>query len=177
MQPLFQTNGSFAGDDGSTELLDGVRRSKADLLFDALGSLDELNAALGLLRAARAGSPDADWIESIQRDLLDIGGELAAGQPRLDASAVVRITAEVARIGSALPPVCGFVLPGASEPSARAHGARAVCRRAERELVRARDSRPDSVSPTALAYLNRLSIWLFALALALDAPPENRDRS
>ena len=156
-------------DDGFTFLPGGVRISKSDARLDALGALDELDAALGLLRAALAGHPDAAAIENLQRDLLKIGGELATGRPALAPEAVARLDAETARRNAALPPLRGFVLAGATEASARAHFARAVCRRTEREIVRVRETRPELVFPPALAYLNRLSGLLFALARGAGA--------
>jgi cob(I)alamin adenosyltransferase len=157
-------------DDGFTFLPGGVRVSKSDARLDALGALDELDAALGLLRVSLAGRPDAAFIESSQRDLLKIGGELATGRPALDASSVAALAAETARRNAALPPLREFVLAGANEPSARAHAARAVCRRAEREIVRVRAAHPELVFAPALGYLNRLSGWLFALARAAENP-------
>ena len=157
-------------DEGFTFLPGGVRVSKADGRLDALGALDELDAALGLLRVALAGHPDAARIESSQRDLLKIGGELATGRPALAPDADAALEGEIARRNAALPPLRGFVLTGATEASARAHVARAVCRRAEREIVRVRETHPELVFPPALAYLNRLSGWLFALARACERP-------
>ena len=155
-------------DDGSTSLpgLPGIRKS--DPLICALGALDELNAALGLLRAAIPGTPEAGRIESLQRDVGAIGGEWAAGSPRLEPEAIPAIERETAWLDALLPPARGFVLPGANEPSSRAHWARAVCRRAEREGIRARDRYPDRVSAPALAFLNRLSGLLFSLARFLE---------
>ena len=157
-------------DDGFTFLPGGVRVSKSDARMDALGALDELDAALGLLRVALAGKPDAARIECIQRDLLKIGGELATGKPALEASAVAALDGEIARRNAALPPLREFVVAGANEASARAHFARAVCRRAERELVRVREAHPGIVFPAGLAYLNRLSGLLFALAREAENP-------
>lgn len=154
-------------DDGFTQLPGGLRLRKSDALFDALGALDELNAALGLLRALPAGTPDAARIEVRQRDLLCLGAELATGEPRLGPDAVAALERDLATLDAAAPPARDFILPGASEASARAHWARAVCRRAERELVRAQESHPDRVFPSALAYLNRLSTLLFARARTL----------
>lgn len=151
-------------DDGFTSLPGGLRLRKSDPLICALGGLDELNAALGLLRAALAGHPDAALIETVQRDLLHIGGELATGRSRLEAAALARLEAEIARRKTGRPPPAGFELPGADERSARAHWARTVCRRAEREFVRAQETHPDRTSALVLAYLNRLSGLLFALA-------------
>lgn len=151
-------------DDGFTTLPAGLRLGKSDVLFDALGALDELNAALGLLRAACAGSAEAILLETIQADLLRIGGELATGQPQLDPAAPARLDREIARRGADRPPPADFVRPGANEREARAHWARATCRRAERELVRAHERHPQRVFPPALAHLNRLSAFLFAFA-------------
>ena len=157
-------------DDGFTFLPGGVRASKADARLDALGALDELDAALGLLKVALAGKPAAARIEVLQRDLLKIGGELATGRPALAPEAVAALETEIAQRNAALPPLHEFVLAGASETSARAHAARAVCRRAERELVRVRHTHPEIVFAPALAYLNRLSGLLFALARAAENP-------
>ena len=151
-------------DDGFTSLPGGLRLRKSDPLICALGSLDELNAVLGLLRAAQAGQPEAALVESIQRDLLQIGGELATGQPRLEAGATARLEAEIARRNAARIPTADFILPGADKLSARAHWARTICRRAERDLVRAQESHPERVTVAALAWINRLSGLLFALA-------------
>ena len=156
-------------DDGLTFLPGGVRVAKSDVRMDALGALDELDAALGLLRVALAGTPDAAVVETVQRDLLRIGGELATGRLALEAAAVAALDGEIARRNAALPPLREFILAGENEASARAHVARAVCRRAEREVVRARDAHPDLVFPPALAYLNRLSGLLFALARGAEA--------
>ena len=155
----------FAGmnDDGSTLLPGGKHVSKSNHLVCALGSLEELNAALGLLRAALPGKPDAARIESWQKQVLVIGGELATGRPALGAEAVAALEQEIAARTAGQPPRHGFVLPGADEVSARAHWARAVCRRAERDLIRAQEAWPERVFPPARAWLNRLSHLLFAL--------------
>ena len=126
--------------------------------------MDELNAALGLLRAAIAGSAESALLETIQTDLLRIGGELATGQPQLAPAALARLDGEIARRNAQRPPAADYVRPGANEREARAHWARVMCRRAEREAVRTQDGYPDRVSSVALAYLNRLSAVLFALA-------------
>ena len=157
-------------DDGFTFLPGGTRVSKSDVRLDALGALDELDAALGLLRAALADRPDAARIEALQRDLLKIGGELATGRPALAADAGAALETETARRAAALPPRREFVLAGATEASARAHFARTVCRRAERAVVRVRETHPELVFPPALAYLNRLSGLLFALARETERP-------
>jgi cob(I)alamin adenosyltransferase len=159
----------YPGDDGSTAVPGLDRIGKSAPILEALGTLDELNAALGLLRTALAERMD-ERIEGIQRDILAIGGELATGRLGLDMSAVAALEREAAQLSSSLPPLHAFILPGANEPSARAHWARTICRRAERAAVRLRESHPDRVTPAALAFLNRLSDWLFALARDLARP-------
>jgi cob(I)alamin adenosyltransferase len=157
-------------DESTTSLPGGLRVRKSDALFDALGSLDELNAALGLLRAQLAGHADAALVETIQQHILQIGSELATGNPQLDSAATAALELEIEKRNAALPPLHHFVLPGASEPDARAHGARAVCRRAEREVIRIQESHPARVSAAAIPYLNRLSVLLFVLARSLADP-------
>jgi len=142
--------------------------SKSDALICALGSLDELNAALGLVRAGIPGTPEAGLLESIQRDLLRIGAELATGTPQQNSSEAIDLERETKRLNVNLPPLDGFVLPGGNEASARAHWARTVCRRAERDLVQVKEIHPERISSVSLAYLNRLSGWLFALSRSLD---------
>jgi cob(I)alamin adenosyltransferase len=156
-------------DDGSTSLPGGLRVSKSDARICALGSLDELNAALGLLRAHLAGSHEAVLIQSIQRHVLEIGGEIATGKPQLDESSVASLDREIEQRNTALAPLRDFVLPGGNVASARAHWARTQCRRAEREVVRTQEACPDRGSALALGYLNRLSSLLFALARTLDS--------
>ena len=156
--------------DGFTFLPGGLRPPKSDPLVCALGALDELNAALGLLRAHLGGTPAAPRIEAIQRAILEIGAELSTGQPHLEMEAVAALEREIAQREAGLPPLNGFLLPGANEASARAHWARTVCRRAERELVRARESHPERVFPAALVWLDRLSSLLFALAREMETP-------
>ncbi len=151
-------------DDGFTTLPGGRRIRKSDPLICALGALDELNAALGLLRVLLAGHADAALIESLQKQILALGGELATGQSALGREDVAVLEQEAAWRETRLPPLQHFVLPGTNEHSARAHWARAVCRRAERELVRAQESSPERVSAPALAWLNRLSSLLFTWA-------------
>jgi cob(I)alamin adenosyltransferase len=157
------------GDDGTTAVPGMDRVGKSAPVVDALGTLDELNAALGLLRTALDERMD-ERIEGIQRDVLAIGAELATGRPGLGLTAVAALERESAQLSSRLPPVHTFFLPGANEASARANWARTICRRAERAVVRLHESHPDRVTPAALAFLNRLSDWLFALARAQAHP-------
>ena len=155
-------------DAGFTSLPGGLRLRKSDARICAIGGLDELNAALGLLRVQLAQNPEAALIESIQRDVLRIAGELAAGKALLDASSIVALENEIQRRNAVLPALHDFVVPGGNETSARCHWARTACRRAERELVRAQEQHPKRVSAASLQYLNRLSGLLFALARMQD---------
>ncbi|MGH8801327.1 MAG: cob(I)yrinic acid a,c-diamide adenosyltransferase [Casimicrobiaceae bacterium] len=164
------------GDDGSTGLLFGGRISKADPLIDALGTIDETVAALGLARASAADRILAGRILQIQRELFVAAADLAASAHARDrlVPEVSRVTAAMtARIESLidelmlqrpLRPV--FIVPGANPTSAALDLARTTVRRAERRLV-ASETRPDlrqHANPQVLAYLNRVSDLLFVLA-------------
>ena len=148
-----------------TDFPGGLRVSKSDALVCAMGSLDELNAALGILRAQLSKGADADVIRSIQGDLLQIGNELATGRPHLDARRISAVESETESRKALLPPQNGFYLFGDEVEPAFFNWARTVCRRAERELVRAQECQPERVTACALRYLNRLSSLLFVLAI------------
>ncbi|MEO8308981.1 MAG: cob(I)yrinic acid a,c-diamide adenosyltransferase [Pseudomonadota bacterium] len=155
------------GDSGTTGLGDGSRVAKDSARIEAIGTVDELNTAIGLLRAAPALSDAiSQCLLRIQHDLFDLGGELAV--PGYTAVADVHITALEAQVESfneLLPPLKEFVLPGGGEAAARCHLARAIARRAERRCwTLAKD---ETVSSVALVYLNRLSDLLFVLARVL----------
>ncbi len=156
------------GDDGSTGLIGGTRVPKSDLRIECYGTVDELNASLGLAAAAGDG-----WLRSllrpIQNELFVIGSQLAAPDPIaagsipiLDESAVTRLELQIDASEAQLSPLHQFILPGGSEPAARLHLARTLCRRAERLLVHFAQDRP--VAPLLITYLNRLSDWLFVQA-------------
>jgi cob(I)alamin adenosyltransferase len=161
------------GDTGETSLGEGTRVRKSHPRLDAYGTVDELNSVLGL--ALARGLPDefAQWLAQVQNDLFDLGADLAV--PLEDERERLRVTQEqVARleelcdlVNERLEPLKSFVLPGGTEAAALLHVARAVCRRAER--VTAGLAEAESVSPAALAYLNRLSDLLFILARAANA--------
>ena len=153
---------------GFTSLPGGLRLPKSDPVFDALGSLDELTAAIGLLRVALSSPPESAFLESLQRDLQHLGSELATGRPGLSPASLTALEKETAAFAARLPPAQTYARPGANEPSARAHWTRTVCRRAERDLVRALHAHPDLATPVPLPYLNRLSSYLFGLARSLE---------
>ena len=162
------------GDDGTTGLVDGSRRPKSSPRMAAIGDVDEANSAIGLAAAAFGEGREAEALFRIQNDLFDLGADLAtpAGESEdfAPSDMVLRVVAaQVAWLESAiddataqLEPLTSFILPGGSEDAARLHLARAIVRRAERAVVALADSEP--VNPQALAYINRLSDYLFVAA-------------
>ncbi|MEZ5716762.1 MAG: cob(I)yrinic acid a,c-diamide adenosyltransferase [Paracoccaceae bacterium] len=165
------------GDGGETGLVDGTRRAKHDSRVASYGTVDELNATLGLARLHAADETDAA-LARIQNDLFDLGSDLAnpatdddaAEYPplRMVAAQVARLEVEIDAMTAVLEPLRSFILPGGSPLAAHLHLARTVARRAERLATELAASEP--VNPQAVKYLNRLSDWLFAAArMANDA--------
>jgi len=155
------------GDQGETGLLGGGRVSKADLRIEAYGTLDELNAVLGLL-VQEVPEEDQGALRRIQGQLFVIGSHLAAGRsekplplPAFSEGEIAWLEADIDRRQAEVPPMRSFLLPGSCRAEAYAHLARTVCRRAERRLVALHTAEP--LSPLFLQYLNRLSDWLFVL--------------
>ncbi len=164
------------GDGGDTGLADGRRVRKSHARIQALGSVDELNAHLGLLGAHVAQDPgittDIRWL---QNRLFDLGAAIAVGSPpRSLASHVEQLDMLVARRGESLPPLREFVLPAGPLAATQAHVARTVCRRAERDLVVLADAEPEAVDASWQQFVNRLSDALFIMSreLARAAGPE-----
>lgn len=156
------------GDDGSTGLADGSRLAKTEPRIVALGDVDELNCAIGLLCVVPGMAPELLLrLRAVQNQLFDLGGELSlpAGTAVLDRAAAVALETDIAHWNAALAPLTEFVLPGANEAAARAHLARAICRRAERSLWALASAENASHDPAR--YLNRLSDWLFVLSRRL----------
>jgi cob(I)alamin adenosyltransferase len=155
------------GDDGTTGLSDGSRVGKDAARVEAMGDIDELNSAIGVLLAEELPEAIRASMIAVQHDLLDMGGELSLpGHGILSPGHVARLEQELDALNASLPPLKDFVLPGGSRAAAAAHLARTVCRRAERSLVTL--SRTESVSPVQLQYVNRLSDLLFVAARALN---------
>lgn len=159
------------GDAGTTGLVDGSRVSKADPLIAVIGEVDEVNSALGLAVVALAGDPLAAAMERVQNELFDLGADLATPGPdfaasgaalRIVAAQVERLEGEIDAMNADLQPLTSFVLPGGNAAAAALHLARATARRAERAAVAAAGS--VQLNPQALAYLNRLSDYLFVAA-------------
>ena len=172
-----------AGDGGETSLGDGRRVRKDDPRLAAYGTVDELNAMLGLV-LADGGLPAGwdGWLTRIQNDLFDVGADLAVPEEeredrssarertrlRVDEGQVTWLEERCDEVNEGLAPLTSFVLPGGTPLAARLHVARTICRRAEREIVAL--AAGAEVNAVALAYVNRLSDLLFILARAANPP-------
>lgn len=163
------------GDGGETGLPGGARIEKDAGLPEACGTVDELNASIGIARAETLPGDLDKTLESVQHSLLSVGAELAdvegksTGFSRIGPENVEALEAAIDRHQTRLPPLESFVLPGGCRAAAALHYARTVCRRAERRVVTLRRERHGPLSPLVLAYLNRLSDALFVLARAANA--------
>ena len=154
------------GDSGSTGLADGSRVDKDSLRISVIGDVDELNSLLGLLAALNIDNSIKKILLDIQHILFDLGGELAIPDSEMVTETHVEyIEKFIDEYNSSLPPLKEFILPGGSVPAAVCHTARAVCRRAERQLVGL--SKEISVNGDSLKFLNRLSDLLFVFARIL----------
>jgi cob(I)alamin adenosyltransferase len=181
------------GDDGSTALGTGERRPKYDLRVAAYGTVDEVNAVIGLARLHAASDRELDgMLARIQNDLFDVGADLCMpdkgkgpGGARLDVTQaqVEWLERQIDRLNEELAPLRSFVLPGGGATAAYLHLARTVCRRAERAMVELKDRPGESVTPAAIKYINRLSDFFFVAARfandkgaadVLWAPGQNR---
>jgi len=155
------------GDAGDTGLGDGSRVSKDHPRVRALGELDELNSAIGLLVAEELPSDVSGLLGEVQHDLFDLGGELSIpGHTMLGDAQVARLDAAIEQWNAELPPLKEFILPGGTRAAAYCHLARTVCRRAERQLIRL--NREEAVTAVSLQYLNRLSDLLFVMCRAIN---------
>ena len=156
------------GDKGETSLGDGSRVAKLDCRIGAFGTVDELNSALGVA-LAEPDLPDRlrEPLERIQNDLFDVGADLSVpygigDRLRVEQAHVTRLEQLCDDFNADLPMLKSFVLPGGTPPAARLHVARTTCRRAERDALTAQQE--TGVNPLVLAYLNRLSDFLFIAA-------------
>lgn len=155
-----------SGDDGSTGLGDGSRVRKDHPRVAAYGTVDELNATLGLLLTVAPA--ERILLTLVQNDLFDVGADLcvppAEGETKLRVTAdqATRLEQAIDRLNEGLSPLTSFVLPGGTPAAAWAHLARTVCRRAERDVITLADT--EAVNPQVVIYLNRLSDLLFVLA-------------
>jgi cob(I)alamin adenosyltransferase len=165
------------GDDGTTALGTGERRKKYDLRIDAYGTLDELNAVIGIVRLHTAELAIDAALSRIQNDLFDVEADLCMpdkgkgpGGQRLTVTdvQVEWLEGEIDRLNDGLEPLRSFILPGGSPASAYLHLARTVCRRGERLMAALNDAAGESVTPAALKYINRLSDYLFVAGRCLN---------
>jgi len=162
------------GDDGTTGLVDGSRLPKHAARMEAIGAVDEANSALGLAAVSLRDTAFGEALYRIQNDLFDLGADLATpteeGDDFIPSEMVLRMVAAqvewletaIDELNARLEPLTSFVLPGGTEQAARVHVARAAARRAERAMTSMAAVEP--TNPQALAYINRLSDYLFVLA-------------
>jgi cob(I)alamin adenosyltransferase len=164
------------GDEGETSLGDGSRVSKLDCRIGAFGTVDELNAQLGVVLAGDLPQEVRQLLDRIQNELFDVGADLSVpygigdGRLRVTQDSIDELERQCDAFNADLPELRSFVLPGGTETGARLHVARTVCRRAEREVLLA--SREVELNPLVLVYVNRLSDLLFILARAANAGRE-----
>ena len=155
------------GDAGETGLGDGSRVPKESARIRALGDIDELNSAVGLVLAEELPPEVRATLEAVQHELFDLGGEVSIpGHRMMNDAQVARLEEQLDAFNAPMPPLKEFILPGGSRAAACAHLARTVCRRAERSLVAL--GREESVGEPGRRYLNRLSDLLFVLGRALN---------
>jgi cob(I)alamin adenosyltransferase len=168
------------GDDGTTALGTGARRKKYDLRIAAYGTVDELNACMGLARLHTADDATVDaMLARIQNDLFDLGADLCSPDPgkgkgpggarlAVTEAQVTRLEQEIDALNADLAPLRSFVLPGGTPAAAYLHLARTVCRRGERLMVELADQPDETVAAAALKYVNRLSDFLFVASRFLN---------
>lgn len=155
------------GDGGETGLGDGSRVGKDSARIGALGDIDELNSALGLLLAEEVPAGVRETFGQVQQALFDLGGELSIpGHALLKEDQLRLLESRIEEWNANLPPLKEFILPGGTRAAAAAHLARTICRRAERSVVSL--SKTESATPLALQYLNRLSDLLFVAGRHLN---------
>jgi len=170
------------GDDGTTGLVRGPRRSKADLRVECFGTVDEANSFIGMARLHTGSMPKLDrLLARVQNDLFDLGSDLATpGADPAGAAPSLRITAQqtewleqqIDHYNEGLAPLTSFVLPGGTQLAVALHLGRTVTRRAERLVVELIAAEPD-VNNAVLVYLNRLSDLMFVMARVANANGES----
>lgn len=155
------------GDAGTTGLGDGARVPKDSARIEAIGAVDELNSAIGVVLTEDVAEPVAVVLTQVQHELFDLGGELSIpGYTAIDEAHVLALESHLDRFNADLPPLKEFILPGGSRAAALTHVSRAICRRAERRVVTLAQS--EQLSPMPQRYLNRLSDLLFVLCRVLN---------
>ena len=156
------------GDKGQTGLFGGTRVSKADIKIEAYGTVDELNAYIGLVAEQPINSERVELLRLIQVSLFNVGSQLASDGssnmelPNVTSTDIEELEAAIDEMNEQLEPMKNFILPGGTESASYCHIARTICRRAERSVIRYYELRESDL--TIIAYLNRLSDYLFVLA-------------
>src|SRR5262245_30397188 len=158
------------GDEGQTGLFGGPRVRKDDVRIEAYGTVDELNAAIGLARCQSLPRAVDQCLLRVQSELFSVGAELATPDPQRHGTALVgqrqiaALEAAIDQLEESLPPLRNFILPGGSPAAAVLHVARGICRRAERRVVTLANQPQASLSGYIVQYLNRLGDYLFVAA-------------
>ena len=160
------------GDDGGTELGNGLRVEKFSNRVEAYGTVDELNSAIGMVFCVAPDDLLKERITSIQNDLFDVGADLCVpeesikktgkGPLRVQKSLTKRLEREIDEMNNNIAPIKSFVLPGGSVIASQLHFCRAICRRAERRVAKL--MLKEEINTEVLRYLNRLSDWFFVAA-------------
>ncbi|MBL4774097.1 MAG: cob(I)yrinic acid a,c-diamide adenosyltransferase [Alcanivoracaceae bacterium] len=159
------------GDDGSTGLASGKRVSKAADIIDAIGSIDELNSSIGLVRSICDKSQLDNELTQLQHNLFNCGGDLCLlGSVLISQKDIDELECSIQQYNEKLTPLKNFILPAGSELTSRLHMARSICRRAERVLVKTQNSH--EFNPLLIIFVNRLSDWLFVIARVTDETEE-----
>ncbi|MDE1855235.1 MAG: cob(I)yrinic acid a,c-diamide adenosyltransferase [Candidatus Micrarchaeota archaeon] len=160
------------GDDGTSGLLGECRSLKSDLIFHAIGEVDELNSAIGIALYYTHDKMLRPRLREIQNELFVIGANLASLQSgkiakaKFNDASTLKLESDIEEMGRRMPQLKKFVIPGGCEAAVHMHLARAIARRAERSVVAA--SAKHKVDPRVEGYLNRLSSYLFVAALYLN---------
>ena len=164
------------GDDGITDTGSNERVPKYDQQIEVFGSLDELNASIGILTTEKELPVKIDaFLSEVQQNIFNLSGEIAAPEfSYIDAEHVLALELLINDLNDKLPPLKDFVIPGETRAAAHCHQARAICRRAERQLCKLADEK--EINPESLKYINRLSDALFVVARIL-ARQENEEET
>lgn len=169
------------GDCGTTSLVGGTRVSKTHIRLEAYGTVDELNAQLGLLATYLTDGRDRQFVRQVQDSLFVIGSHLATDREKtglneasiLAPEQVAAMEREIDRLDGTLPPLRAFVIPGGCRGAAVCHVCRTVCRRAERRILALAEQA--DIAPELLAYVNRLSDYLFVLSRKMNRDAEKEE--
>ncbi len=169
------------GDNGSTGLFGGPRVPKDDARIEAYGTVDELNASIGVARSSSPPATIDSQLEQIQHELFSVGAELATPNPDDHGLRIIgrghidRLEQWIDEHEIRLPPLKHFILPSGGPAATQLHMARAICRRAERRVVTMASGGENTVSPALIVYLNRLSDLLFVLTRAVNLIAEAKE--